>query len=215
MKSIKQLSLIAFAIMLILSSCTMQKRLYMSGFTVEWNTAKHNSDKGKLANIHKEKQTDKDVIVAVQQVENKINTIENTTAITDENITVSVINPIIVSSPELVSFSKKANIISAEAIPASGTQTVLQSKLNNTTKSPQKTNSSGVQSHLVALLLCIFFGVLGVHRFYLGYWGIGILYLFTAGLFGIGWLIDLIRLIIPGGLTPKGRHNYRNPNGYY
>lgn len=51
------------------------------------------------------------------------------------------------------------------------------------------------KSRLVALLLCIFLGGLGAHKFYLGKTGMGILYLFTAGLFGIGALIDLIMLI--------------------
>ena len=40
--------------------------------------------------------------------------------------------------------------------------------------------------------LTLFLGWLGVHRFYRKQWGIGILYLFTAGIFGIGWIIDLI-----------------------
>ena len=38
----------------------------------------------------------------------------------------------------------------------------------------------------------------------------GVLYIFTLGLFGIGALIDLILLIIPNGLTPKGKSNYRD-----
>ena len=59
------------------------------------------------------------------------------------------------------------------------------------------------KSQLVALLLCIFFGVLGVHRFYLGYIGIGLLELFTGGLCGILTLIDFIRIIL-GDLGPKG-----------
>jgi ribosomal protein L40E len=45
---------------------------------------------------------------------------------------------------------------------------------------------------LVALLLSIFVGELGVDRFYLGYIGLGILKLVTAGGCGIWWLIDLI-----------------------
>ena len=61
---------------------------------------------------------------------------------------------------------------------------------------------------IVAFLLCFFLGLLGIHRFYLGYTGMGVLYLLTLGLFGIGWLIDLILLIIPNGLTPKGRTRY-------
>ena len=45
---------------------------------------------------------------------------------------------------------------------------------------------------LVALLLSIFLGDLGIDRFYLGHIGLGILKLITAGGFGIWWLIDVI-----------------------
>lgn len=47
----------------------------------------------------------------------------------------------------------------------------------------------------VAFVLCFLFGFLGAHRFYEGKIGTGILYLFTCGLFGIGWLVDLIIII--------------------
>ena len=56
------------------------------------------------------------------------------------------------------------------------------------------------KSRLVALLLCIFVGYLGIHRFYVGKTGTGILWLFTGGLCGIGQLIDLI-MIIMGSFT--------------
>ena len=45
---------------------------------------------------------------------------------------------------------------------------------------------------MVALLLSIFLGSLGIDRFYLGKIGTGILKLITLGAFGIWWLIDLI-----------------------
>lgn len=51
------------------------------------------------------------------------------------------------------------------------------------------------KSKTTALLLCIFLGGFGAHRFYVGKGGTGILYLFTAGFWGIGWIIDIIRIV--------------------
>lgn len=54
----------------------------------------------------------------------------------------------------------------------------------------------------VSLLLCFFVGFLGAHKFYEGKIGMGILYLLTVGLFGIGVLVDFIKLLF-------------KPNPYY
>ena len=47
----------------------------------------------------------------------------------------------------------------------------------------------------VAVLLCLFLGCVGGHKFYEGKIGMGILYIFTLGLFGIGAFIDLLILL--------------------
>ncbi|GHT50451.1 hypothetical protein FACS1894102_5990 [Spirochaetia bacterium] len=51
-----------------------------------------------------------------------------------------------------------------------------------------------IKSKGVAYLLWFFLGILGAHRFYLEKIGTGVLYIFTLGVFGIGWLIDLFTL---------------------
>lgn len=47
---------------------------------------------------------------------------------------------------------------------------------------------------ILCLLLCIFFGVLGFHRFYVGKWGTGLIYLITGGIFSLGVLFDIFLL---------------------
>ena len=63
-------------------------------------------------------------------------------------------------------------------------------------------------SRTVALLLCLFLGGYGAHRFYVGKVGSGFLWLCTAGLFGIGSLIDLIMLAAGSFTDAYGRIVY-------
>ena len=71
----------------------------------------------------------------------------------------------------------------------------------------KKTSSSrSSRNYLVALLLSILIGQLGIDRFYLGYIGLGILKLITFGGCGIWWIIDII-LIASGSLRDAdGKH---------
>jgi len=45
-----------------------------------------------------------------------------------------------------------------------------------------------------AFKLCLFGGFFGLHQFYVGKIGTGLLYAFTGGLFMFGWLIDIIKI---------------------
>ncbi len=60
------------------------------------------------------------------------------------------------------------------------------------------------KSKILALILCFLFGYFGLHQFYVGKTGWGIVYFFTLGLFGVGWFIDI--LLIAFGI-------FRDKNG--
>lgn len=62
------------------------------------------------------------------------------------------------------------------------------------------------KNRTVTLLLCIFLGYLGIHRFYVGKVGTGILWLLTGGLCGIGALVDLILIIVGSFRDIHGRY---------
>lgn len=51
--------------------------------------------------------------------------------------------------------------------------------------------TDGPTDYTVAWILLAFLGVFGVHRFYMGKWLTGLLWLCTGGLFFLGWLYDL------------------------
>ena len=63
---------------------------------------------------------------------------------------------------------------------------------NNTTN--VNTNSKKI-SKWKAFFLCLFLGGIGIHKFYEGRALMGVLYLFTGGLLGIGCFIDLILIL--------------------
>ena len=65
------------------------------------------------------------------------------------------------------------------------------------------TQTNSTKNPTLTTLLTLFFGWSGLHLFYLGRWGKGILYLVTLGFFGYGWLYDFIKAI--GGKLYDGK----------
>lgn len=86
---------------------------------------------------------------------------------------------------------------------------VINNNNTNTNSNVNVANSSAnisPKSKWVAFFLCLLLGALGVHRFYVGKIGTGLLWLFTCGIFCIGVIVDLI-VILCG--------NFRDSNGYF
>ena len=73
---------------------------------------------------------------------------------------------------------------------------------------PEETYSD--KSRLGALLFCLFLGVLGAHRFYVGKHGTAILTILTiGGVFGVWPLVDFILIIIGAFRDKQGRRVYQ------
>ena len=92
----------------------------------------------------------------------------------------------------------------ADQQPAAMPNIVINNSDMNSNINTNQMNVPGRQmrNKWVALVLCIFLGYLGGHKFYEGKVGMGILYIFTFGLFGIGVFVDFITILM-------------KPNPYY
>lgn len=59
----------------------------------------------------------------------------------------------------------------------------------------QRSVKNAKKNKWTAFLLCLFLGIFGAHKFYEGKAGMGVLYIFTAGLFLIGVLMDMVKIL--------------------
>ena len=97
---------------------------------------------------------------------------------------------------------KKSTInISINSTVTNNSSSATTRVVNNTNRIPNFNTANFINSFMpagksktVTLILCIFLGYLGVHRFYTGKIGTGILYLLTGGIFYIGWIVDIIKI---------------------
>jgi TM2 domain-containing membrane protein YozV len=193
--------------LILVTSCSIEKRVHMSGYHIEW--------KNKKPKINSENTNSKDANstkiekVSIQQdtdiIETEKNNAIHAVKAAEKNYSISV-KSITKSKQTPVIDSKKINdknlLVAKEEVANNETNSIKQDIEKKVEEEDISSSKSAGSNQLVAMLLCIFVGLLGIHRFYLGHIGIGILQLLTAGGCGIWTLIDLI-LIITGDLKPK------------
>jgi Zn/Cd-binding protein ZinT len=259
MKTIKRLSPIALTLILFLTSCTLEKRVYMSGYHIEWKNEKQNLHKNDLAK-KEAKKTDEKRFETIEQSDIESNSAHNNRfqISTEDNIIASTNNTILPSiNKNKMDFVKKSESKKYKYVeecdiltmrngdeimvkvlevgtseikykkcdfPDGPTIIVRKSKVfsikySNGTKdviseptpafleTTNITDPKGEKSLIITLILFIFLGFFGAHRFYLGHIGIGVLYLFTGALCGVGLLIDLV-LLLTGRLKPRNGDFY-------
>ena len=90
-----------------------------------------------------------------------------------------------------------------EDLKSSQQPVVINNTNANTNSVDVKMENRGTEKNKwVAFVLCLFLGLIGAHKFYEGKILMGVVYIFTAGLFLVGWIIDLIAILM-------------KPNPYY
>ena len=82
-----------------------------------------------------------------------------------------------------------------------------ESQHKNLSESIENVKNNPVQWLILKLILCVFVGWIGVHKFLEQKFVIGVIYLCTGGLFGIGVLIDTIGYIIELASYSRGQGN--------
>jgi TM2 domain-containing membrane protein YozV len=247
MKTITRFWYVFVVLLTVLSSCSIEKRQYSSGYHVEWfnQSVSHQKKEKPSPKVNEpiieestlienvELSFDEDVQLAAIESKPRASFVSNSSKKHFKSKPSKQLDEecdlIILKNGEEIKakvievgvreikykncdnldgplFSKRKSEVFMIKYP-NGTSTVIGNSSNRLSDDevvnkviPDK--NSNDRSFLVTALLWFFFGILGVHRFYLGHYGMGILYLLTAGLCGIGWIIDGI-LLLTGGLQPR------------
>lgn len=203
MKNFKLITSIGLALTLVFASCSLEKRHYNKGYAIDWNSKAPKTTEQAAKKATSVSIENPNSVITVKSVENnsKIET---------------------AAAPELTVSTAQSGTTTAKHVKTTTARVENPVKVQ-TTKADIKMNTAigakiakkvtgaadGGKSQIIALVLCClgFIVIAGIHRIYLGYIGIGILQLLTAGGCGIWTIIDLIR-IVSGDLGPKDGSGY-------
>jgi TM2 domain-containing membrane protein YozV len=224
-----KLGLFLVMLLILFSSCstnaTFTKRYHSRGFNIAWGGGGSNANNNVVKQTSKKVKAKSDMVKVAQNTESlalqSVNSAEN-----------AIVNPAN-QNPELFSnslmnqngkasannyFKSTSEVVKSSNPETKTVKAKVVSKPNRKAKQKDYDPREG-KSHKRALLLCLILGLLGIHRFYLGYKKIGMIqlaltvvyFLFNVGdwilYIGLVWaIVDFIR-IYNGTLEPK--------DGYY
>lgn len=169
--------LIGTLLIITISSCSIEKRVYTSGYHIEWNNFKDKNEILASNEVKKEEKSKAPAGLALKEnssiaAKQKVN--DDYTSAIDRSIALPLKEKI---KPPLKNI--KTMMIAQNTDHNFIAQIKHQNVFNTDTK--QKTAEPGKKSKYIAFLFCLFLGLLGAHRFYLGYNGLGAMYVsFTA-----------------------------------
>jgi len=178
------------------SSCTMERQAHVQGSTIEW-TRKHPVHMASTeAPIPTVTAASFEMTLAERIVEPSPN-VPDPILTADLNGSLASATPVKRLSRPVQQRLHSRNVVNMVPTTVNYDSSEARQHVPATPAAP-----SGGKSQLVALLLCFFLGLIGIHRFYLGYTWQGVVQILTLGGLGVWSLIDLIRIII-GDLGPK------------
>jgi TM2 domain-containing membrane protein YozV len=201
MKRNSTLGLAIAAFALVLSACssnlTVAKRQYNKG----WNISLGG---GKAGQFERPTRLER---VAQAEVQPEVAPMQEPMALSEENAAVLVAS--VASTAQAPSVAAKSAPTTAQkAVTKAAAKAVEKVQAAQSAPSEKKgsasTSGSG-HSQWIALALVLLLP--GIHRFYLGYYLEGVLFILTAGGCGIWWIIDLVR-ILTGDLGPADGSGY-------
>jgi hypothetical protein len=155
MKTKKQLLLVAVAMMLVISSCTLEKRLYSSGYHIDWKNGKRVSSLQKIAK--EDLKTQKTFITTIEQTETVLNA--NTPIVVEDNSSL-----LVKTKNSEITKNEKNRLLSNQIVTTNEKEIkivpLIKSELKKKLKKSKKTDEESKMSGMaIAGFVC---GILGL-----------------------------------------------------